>query len=256
MTPGERKVVEGPIFQRLLDKYGKHIAAAKGTSGFDREQLATIILDALAAQGADFCARDAAHCTLREVAKPLNQVIELLDTPRNWDTAISFLGEPDETPSGLERYLPAELLPFAPPSLAPLAVPPILLHPAELRFIVLLRDLRKISRGLSSLPRRKPGGQIKTKHLRALVERLATYWEEQTAQPFKQSWHRENGERKPSSHAAAFVHDVVEFVGDRYALRKLPKVTEAIVSERNARDEGRHIKKRGRKHPAARVSAD
>jgi hypothetical protein len=227
ITPNGRKAVPtaSQIFDkrldRFLDQFGKHFAAKSS----NRKRLAAIITEALDARGPQHWADKISRCNLHEIAKPLGKVIKLLDRPRNWDIAIKALSD-DGTWGGFLQ--------------------------AEQRYSVLLRDLRKISSGVPPLPKRKRQRPVKTKDLYALVDRLATYWEEEMGKPFRQSWHRdesaestwqlnpttklpeEKWPRIPTNHATQFVYDVVELVNPLH-LYLLPKVTERIVAERKKR---------------------
>jgi len=101
---------------------------------------------------------------------------------------------------------------------------------ASERYEALLGDLDAIARALPPPPaRRGKGRPSKTEDLFALADRLATYWEQMTGQPFKQAWH--NGE--PTTLAALFVFDVVKFIDPKLVV-KLPKVTEKVVANRRA----------------------
>ena len=116
------------LLDRFLDQFGKHFAATKAAKSFDRKRLAAIIDDALSARGSQHSADEISRSNLHEIAKPLCKVIKLLDRPRNWDIAINALND-DGTFAGFLQ--------------------------AEQRYIVLLRDLRKISDGVPPVPKRK-----------------------------------------------------------------------------------------------------
>jgi hypothetical protein len=65
------------------------------------------------------------------------------------------------------------------------------------------------------------------------VERLAAYWEFATGLKFTQSWHN----RVPQTSGTEFIYAVLEFI-DPHSLRHLPKMTEKVVQERRAAQEG------------------
>jgi hypothetical protein len=208
VTRAKRKAMRAAdhLFEKMLNGFGRYFPA-----GFDRVQLAAIINEALSARGSQNWADTVSKSTLHEIARPLADVIKLLDTPRNWDIAINALAD-DHTWGAFEQ--------------------------AELQYIDLLRDLRKISCAVPPRPKRGTGRPPKTKDLYALVDRLATYWEKETGQQFKQSWHKERtgeskGQRRPTTNAAAFIYDVVQLVDPLHG-GALPKVTERIVAERRA----------------------
>jgi hypothetical protein len=232
MTPNGRKAVPtaSQIFDKRLDRFldqiRKHFAATKAAKSFDRKRLAAIITEALDARGPQHWADTISRCNLHKIAKPLGKVIKLLDRPQNWDIAIKALNDDGTWGGGFLQ--------------------------AEKRYSVLLRDLRKISSDVPPVPKRKRRRPIKTKDLYALVDRIATYWEEETGKPFSQSWHRDKSEEStwqlnpitklperkwpliPINDAARFVYDVVKLVNPLH-LYLLPKVTEKIVAERRKR---------------------
>jgi hypothetical protein len=213
----EIRRLQRELLDPILDRFNKHFPA-----GFDREKLAAILDEEPSISASQHWADEVVgRCTLHKIAPELARVLKELDRPRHWDIAIAALNDGNW-------------------------------FEAELRFGAWLRDLRKIIAAVPPAPRRGRGKPPKTKNLHALVDRLATFWEQETDEPFRQSWHKDkSGESdwhlnpttkrpekkwplKPATESAAFVHDVVTLVSPRL-LRLLPKVTEKVVSERRKR---------------------
>jgi hypothetical protein len=144
--------------------------------------------------------------TLHEMAEPLEHVLSLLENDTNFSRLCIALANDDDK----------------------------LAREGD-RIMELIRYLKRIQRVVPPPPAKRPKGRpLKSSDLYALVDSLASYWEETTGQPFAQSWHTNpDGRREPIANAARFVYAVVEFIDDT-RLRALPKVTAKIVSERRA----------------------
>jgi hypothetical protein len=186
----------------------------------DRQLLRSVISEVLLVyRGSRYWSDEVKRRSLHEIAEPLAKVISLLKHgPNGADVAIA-LGAP--TMMGLSPDQEA-------------------LAGALKRQEILLHDLETLARAVPKPPppreRKRP---IETESLRALVDRLASYWEQATGHTFTQSWLSKSAQAQQSfrnpatTDAAAFVYDVVAYI-DPARLSALPNVTKEIVTQRRA----------------------
>jgi hypothetical protein len=139
--------------------------------------------------------------TFHKAAKPLDELIALLDDQENWDVAVYALSE---GPIWWTDVKAAE------------------------RVECLRGDLRKLRAAVPQPPpKRDRGKPSKTKKLRLLVTNLAVFWDEEGGPPFTQDRHK----GKPLTKAARFVDAIVGLV-DPSMLQSVPKVMESVIGER------------------------
>jgi len=202
-----------PLLKRL-----ENIVVSETKKSFrpvDRAVLENIIIRVIAVyDGTQFSADMASRSTLHEIREPLARVIGILKHVANCDDIFVALGAP-------------AMLACSPDQRA--------VDRAVARYENLLDALDEIARAVPPPPAKRRPGRQPAKDLRALVDRLADYWERATRRPFKQNWHKESsdGPWQPTTNATVFVYDAVKFI-DSKRLGSLKEMTENIVEKRRA----------------------
>jgi hypothetical protein len=202
-------------YRPVLKRLEKTVEDERGSPlrPVDRVVLEQTIVRVIAVyDGTRFLADLASFITLHELREPLARVLEILRHEANYDDIFVALGAP-------------AMLALSPDQPA--------VDRAVARYENLLDYIDAIARSVPPPPAKRPRGPQPAKDLRALVDRLAEYWERTTGHQFKQDWHRESsgGLPKPETAATEFVYEVVKFI-DASRLGALPKMTEDIVKER------------------------
>jgi hypothetical protein len=200
-------------YKPLLKRLREIIEKAKGSPflPIDKTVLEGTVVRVVAVyDGTQYLADLASRSTFHDIREPLARVVEILKHEANRDDVVVALGAP-------------VMLALSPDQPA--------VDRAVARYENLLDCLDAIDRAVPPPPAKHPRGPQPAKDLRALVERLAEYWERATGRPFRQDWHRSKGAPpQPETAATEFVYEVVKFI-DASRLRKLPKITESIVTE-------------------------
>ena len=130
--------------------------------------------------------------SLHDIDAPLARVIEILKHRPNYSAVIAALGS-------VERYK------------------------------ALLLDLDNIARAVPQPAERGRGRPPQTEDLRAAVELLVEFWQQQTGVAVKHTGHKKEAFRKDWPPAKKFIFEVIQFIAP-YRLDELPGVLEKIVS--------------------------
>jgi hypothetical protein len=195
---------------RLLDKLEGYLRRG-GAKVVDRARLKTLVVEdaVLVYRGRRYIAERAPAKNLHpQLAEPLTRVIEILEGAFDIGDILSALGAPFLA-LGPEEQLRA----------------------AVRRYEDLLDYLYAIRLSLKPPEKRLASRPVTTGDVRALVDRLADYWESVTGKHFSPDWHRVEA----ANPSAAFVYDVVSYI-DRDALRSVKTAAGAAVTRlRNPR---------------------
>jgi hypothetical protein len=108
---------------------------------------------------------------------------------------------------------------------------------AKEKYQILLNTLAAIAKRMRDIPRlhtvKRGQGRPPKQDLDCVIDLLADFWEWAVGPgSFTAKWTK--GERKPATHAAAFVRDVVKYI-DPARLLEVPKAMERVIKERNKR---------------------